>query len=132
MKALLFFLLIPGAMAFYMATVAAMGPYQLYPITSYAMIVAGVLGLVWLMVKKRTVWRGVLTVLAVVTGGLFGWWTLDYSNYGGPSEATLAAVGSPLGQTSGGLKDGTGQPFDLAAELASHETTLLVFYRGYW
>ncbi|CAN5244503.1 hypothetical protein BH23VER1_BH23VER1_29670 [soil metagenome] len=132
MKAFLVFLLVPGAMALYMVSVFVLGPYERYPLVWFAIVLGGIVGLAALVAGHFTWWRVALLALAVVLGGLFVWWTLGYSEYAEARPASLAAVGEPLGEATSGLVDSSGDPFDLPATLASHETTILVFYRGFW
>ncbi|MCB1227468.1 MAG: hypothetical protein KDK99_16745 [Verrucomicrobiales bacterium] len=132
MKSFLWFLLVPASMALYIATVSKWGPYQFYPWPSYLLALAGVCGVFFQWRRQRRAGRLIWLAAAVVSAGLFVWWTLDYSTYKVPQKVVRESVGKPLLDAATDLKKADGVSFDLQREVAKHRLTALVFYRGYW
>ena len=132
MRALAPLLLVLASIISYFVLSAGFGVFQCVPWPH--LLIAG-LACVWalrqvLQLKDATLLRrglGFVSVaLCVLLTGLYGWYTLSYSNY--PPGQGVAA-GERIAQLPGmQLTSHDGSPAAVLAERA----TLLVFYRGFW
>ena len=134
MKAFLCLFLVILSFVSYIVLSRFVGFYQhlYYPIMHYAGMAAGIGLLIWLMVKKFTVPRLVLTVLSVLIFFIFLRYTLAFSKY----EDTKAnvtvgdVVDESLRQIS--LVSTSGESIKLGEIFENNRATLIVFVRAEW
>ena len=134
MKAFLCLLLVILSFVSYIILSRFVGFYQRlhYPLMHYAGMVAGIGLLIWLISKKFTVPRLVLTILSVLIFFGFLRYTLVFSQYE-DTRATLTVgdvVDEKLRQIS--LVSTSGESIKLGEVFENNRATLIVFTRGAW
>ena len=134
MKAVMVFLVIPGAMLLYTLLVTEFGYFEQWPMAPLLLITAAHGALLWMLLRSRPMRKSVLILncAGLILTALFLWWTQVFSRYTElePVHAIGADVTKEL--SVGGLVDASGRPFDLPAAVGSNRATLLVFFRGHW
>jgi hypothetical protein len=98
----------------------------------YAGMAAGIGLLVWLMVKKFTVPRLVLTILSVLIVCFTLWYTMAFSQYEDTKANVTAGdvVDESLRQIS--LVSTSGESIKLGEVFKNNRATLIVFVRAEW
>ena len=106
--------------------------HQYYPIMHYAGMAAGIGLLIWLMVKKFTVPRLVLTILSALILFIFLRYTLAFSKYEDTkANVTLGDVADEsVRQIS--LVSTSGESIKLGEVFKKNRATLIVFVRAEW
>ena len=132
MKAFLCLLLVILSFLSYPILSRTVGFYRYHPIMHYVGMAAGIGLLIWLMMKKFTIPRLVLTILSVLIVCFTLWYTLVFSKY----EDTKAnvtvgdVVDERLRQIS--LVSTSGESIKLGEVFKNNRATLIVFSRAAW
>lgn len=129
MKTLVAFSMVVGAVASYMVLALHYGVFQHYPWPHYLLALGGLFWLV-VLIRERFTWLRALTLgFSLFLTGLYGWWTLSFSEYvvrehrakAGEVLATLPELRLP---------NAAGEVVRLFE--GDERAVLLVFYRGFW
>ena len=134
MKAFLCLLLVILSFISYLILSRTVGFYlnQYHPIMHYVGMATGIGLLIWLMVKKFTIPRLVLTILSVLIFCFTVWYTLVFSQYADTKANVTVGdvVDERLRQIS--LVSTSGESIKLGEVFKNNRATLIVFSRAEW
>ena len=132
MKHFFIFLAIPLSFALYLVLALNLMVYQRYPVVHYLIALVALIFLGKALKDKFSFYRLGLNLAGWVLLLFFGWWTLFFSSYESQAPAFTENPNLQLQMVDLSLKNAEGQTVTLGDSLATHQATLLVFYRGYW
>ena len=127
------FVLALAAVISYFVAATQYALYQRWPVLHFLLAAIGCTVIVWGLTKRSRWWSRFLSALALTLAlglsGLFAWYTLDYSTYGGDHAPPIGTV---LAKELSEAQLLSYQDAKTHLWTSGERATLLVFYRGHW